>query len=364
MDGGARRPLPAVARRARCRSTAPTPSSSAAARRWSTPTTPPPRTWASPILYEAQVAPRRHRRPPLHPCRGRGRRRAPACIEGGAAVLASGGFQADIDWLARAWGPAARNFLIRGTPYNRGVVLQRHARPGRRERRRPDPVPRRRHRRPRAEVRRRHRHPARLRALLGRGEPRRRALLRRGRGRLAQALRDLGPARRGAARPGRLRDHRHAAPCRSSCRRSIRRSAATRVEELAGKLGLDGAGSPPPWRGSTPPAGPASSARRSSTGSRPRGSTPPKTNWARPIVEPPFYGYSLRPGVTFTYLGLKVDAQARVDGAAAGSTTTSGRRGRSWPASILGEGYLAGFGMTIGTVFGRLAGQGAAAHGL
>jgi tricarballylate dehydrogenase len=28
--------------------------------------------------------------------------------------------------------------------------------------------------------------------------------------------------------------------------------------------------------------------------------------------------------------------------------------------SILGQGYLAGFGMTIGTVFGRLAGKGAA----
>ena len=39
-------------------------------------------------------------------------------------ILASGGFQADIDWLADAWGPAARNFLIRGTPYNRGVPLK------------------------------------------------------------------------------------------------------------------------------------------------------------------------------------------------------------------------------------------------
>ena len=40
-----------------------------------------------------------------------------------SVVVASGGFQADTDWLARAWGPAAENFLIRGTPYNRGVVL-------------------------------------------------------------------------------------------------------------------------------------------------------------------------------------------------------------------------------------------------
>ncbi|MEM7752722.1 MAG: FAD-dependent tricarballylate dehydrogenase TcuA, partial [Pseudomonadota bacterium] len=41
-----------------------------------------------------------------------------------AVVVAAGGFQADLDWLAEAWGPAARNFLIRGTPYNRGAILK------------------------------------------------------------------------------------------------------------------------------------------------------------------------------------------------------------------------------------------------
>ena len=45
------------------------------------------------------------------------------------------------------------------------------------------------------------------------------------------------------------------------------------------------------------------------------GVTPAKTNWARPIVEPPFYAYELRPGVTFTYLGLKVDETAQVQSA-------------------------------------------------
>jgi Succinate dehydrogenase/fumarate reductase, flavoprotein subunit len=84
-----------------------------------------------------------------------------------------------------------------------------------------------------------------------------------------------------------------------------------------------------------------------------------KTNWARPISEPPFYAYSLRPGVTFTYLGLKVDSSAK-------AYTQEGQYKNIWAAgevmagSILGQGYLAGFGMTIGTVFGRLAGEGAA----
>src|SRR5690606_11115459 len=45
-------------------------------------------------------------------------------VHGKAVVLVSRGFQSDIEWLTRPWGPAAANFLIRGTPYNRGVVLK------------------------------------------------------------------------------------------------------------------------------------------------------------------------------------------------------------------------------------------------
>ena len=41
-----------------------------------------------------------------------------------AVVLASGGFEADKDWLASAWGDAARNFLDQGQPYNTGEVLK------------------------------------------------------------------------------------------------------------------------------------------------------------------------------------------------------------------------------------------------
>ena len=88
---------------------------------------------------------------------------------------------------------------------------------------------------------------------------------------------------------------------------------------------------------------------------------PAKTNWARPIIEPPFYGYSLRPGVVFTYLGLKVDQTARVAGPA-GDLANVWAAGEIMAGSILGQGYLAGFGMTIGTVFGRIAGQEAAKH--
>ena len=45
-------------------------------------------------------------------------------IEAKAVVLASGGYQANIEWLKRSWGPQAANFLIRGTPYDRGQMLK------------------------------------------------------------------------------------------------------------------------------------------------------------------------------------------------------------------------------------------------
>ena len=90
------------------------------------------------------------------------------------------------------------------------------------------------------------------------------------------------------------------------------------------------------------------------------GITPPKTHWARKIDAGPFYGYPLRPGITFTYLGVRVNERAQVlmeDGRPAGNLFASGE---IMAGNILGRGYLAGFGMTIGTVFGRIAGQEAA----
>ena len=41
-----------------------------------------------------------------------------------AVVFAAGGFEANIEWLKEAWGEAAENFLIRGTPFNKGRVLK------------------------------------------------------------------------------------------------------------------------------------------------------------------------------------------------------------------------------------------------
>jgi tricarballylate dehydrogenase len=90
------------------------------------------------------------------------------------------------------------------------------------------------------------------------------------------------------------------------------------------------------------------------------GLTPAKTHWARPIDTPPYYGYALKPGITFTYLGVKVDAQAAVHFGGRPSANLFAA-GEVMAGNVLGKGYTAGVGMTIGTVFGRIAGASAAA---
>lgn len=89
------------------------------------------------------------------------------------------------------------------------------------------------------------------------------------------------------------------------------------------------------------------------------GIAPAKTHWARPIYTAPFFGYALRPGVTFTYLGLKTDdtAAVRFGGAPSANLFVAGEM---MAGNVLGKGYTAGVGMSIGTAFGRIAGTQAA----
>jgi tricarballylate dehydrogenase len=88
--------------------------------------------------------------------------------------------------------------------------------------------------------------------------------------------------------------------------------------------------------------------------------TPAKSHWARRLDTPPFFAYPLRPGITFTYLGVTVNNKARMimqNGELAENIYAAGE---IMAGNILGKGYLAGIGMTIGTTFGRIAGKEAA----
>lgn len=96
---------------------------------------------------------------------------------------------------------------------------------------------------------------------------------------------------------------------------------------------------------------------------RTEGLVPAKTHWARPIDTAPFHAYPLRPGITFTYLGLKVDdtAAVRFGGRPSPNLFVAGEM---MAGNVLGKGYTAGVGMSIGTAFGRIAGTQAAATAL
>ena len=89
------------------------------------------------------------------------------------------------------------------------------------------------------------------------------------------------------------------------------------------------------------------------------GLSPAKTHWARPIDTAPFYGYPVKPGITFTYLGLKVDDTAAVHFGGRPSPNLF-VAGEMMAGNVLGQGYTAGVGMSIGTAFGRIAGTRAA----
>jgi tricarballylate dehydrogenase len=95
---------------------------------------------------------------------------------------------------------------------------------------------------------------------------------------------------------------------------------------------------------------------------RTEGLAVPKTHWARRIDTPPFYGYPLRPGITFTYLGVGIDEKSRMvmkDDTVCPNVFAAGE---IMAGNVLGQGYIAGIGMAIGTTFGRIAGEEAARH--
>ncbi len=80
------------------------------------------------------------------------------------------------------------------------------------------------------------------------------------------------------------------------------------------------------------------------------------------VKVPPFHAFPIRPGVTFTALGVKVDEAARILGDGAEAFPGLFAAGMIMAPNILGGGYLAGAALTIGAVFGVIAGEGAARH--
>lgn len=94
-------------------------------------------------------------------------------------------------------------------------------------------------------------------------------------------------------------------------------------------------------------------------GKRTVGIEPPKSNWAQPLSKPPFTGFAVTCGITFTFGGVRM----RSDGAVL-RTTAKPVRGLYACGELVGglfyHNYPGGAGLAAGTVFGRRAGRTAA----
>ncbi|MCG6533143.1 MAG: FAD-dependent tricarballylate dehydrogenase TcuA, partial [Syntrophales bacterium LBB04] len=276
-----------------------------------------------------------------------------------AVVLASGGFQANLQWLKDSWGPSAENFLIRGTPYNQGRLLRIMLDQGAKS----VGDPRQCHavaidaRAPKFDG-----------GIVTRLDcvPFGIVVNRHGQ-RFYDEGEDFWPKR--YAIWGRLiaQQPDQIAYCLIDAKAVdlFMPSVFLPIEEgsiraMAGRLNLD----PVTLEGTVSvfnnavQAGSFNPSERD--GCSTRGLCPPKSHWARRIDTPPYYAYPLRPGITFTYLGLTVDPQAQVIMQDERPAANIFAAGEIMAGNILGQGYLAGFGMTIGTVFGRIAGKEAA----
>jgi tricarballylate dehydrogenase len=276
-------------------------------------------------------------------------------------VAAAGGFESNLAWLREAWGPPADNFIVRGTPYNMGVVLKLLLAKGAK---------------PVSDATQGHcvaidaRSPRydggivtrvdavslgivvnrEARRFYDEGEdfwPKRYAIW----GRLVAAQPDqIGYSIIDAKSMGRFMP-----PVFPPVK-------ARSIAELAAALGLDAAALEKTVAEFNAAVRPGTFDHTVFDDCRTEGLTPPKTHWARPIDTPPYFAWPLRPGITFTYLGVAIDERSRMileDGKPAANIWAAGE---VMAGNILGKGYLAGIGMAIGTTFGRIAGEEAARH--
>jgi tricarballylate dehydrogenase len=277
-----------------------------------------------------------------------------------ALVVATGGFESNLEWLREAWGEVADNFLIRGTPYNKGrmlrVLLDKGAQ--------------------------------------GIGDPTQGhcvaidarspkfdggivtrvdcvslgVVVNRDAQRFYDEGEDFWPKRYAiwgrliAGQPGQIAyvviDAKAMGRFMPPVYPPLR---AQSIPALATQLGLDPRALESTIAGFNAAVRPGTFDHARLDDCATEGLSPPKTHWARRIDEPPFFAYPLRPGVTFTYLGVRVNERSQVLFGNEPSPNLFAA-GEIMAGNILGKGYLAGIGMSIGTVFGRLAGNEAGKH--
>ncbi|MGH7279223.1 MAG: FAD-binding protein, partial [Candidatus Rokuibacteriota bacterium] len=141
--------------------------------------------------------------------------------------------------------------------------------------------------------------------------------------------------------------------------REVTKAEAPTLEELARKLEIDVEGFVTTVReyNAAVQPGPYNPAIKDGKGTR--GITPPKTNWALPLDTPPYVGFAVTTGITFTFGGLRIgldgqviDCEQRpIPGLFAAGELVGG---------LFYHNYPGGAGLMAGSVFGRIAGRSAA----
>jgi tricarballylate dehydrogenase len=280
-------------------------------------------------------------------------------VSASALVAAAGGFEANIEWLKQYWGDVADNFLIRGTPYNRGVVLKALLDNGVQEIGDPTQC----HavaidaRAPKFDGGIITRHDS---VVFG-------IVVNRDAQRFYDEGEDIWPKRYAiwgrlvAAQPDQIAYILFDASSRNSFMPTLFPPIESlTIAGLAEKLTLDPTALEKTVSGFNAAVRPGTFDHTILDNCRTEGLTPPKTHWARRIETPPFYAYPVRPGITFTYLGTRVNKQARMQMKDGKPSANMFAAGEIMSGNVLGKGYAAGMGMTIGSVFGRIAGREAA----
>jgi tricarballylate dehydrogenase len=281
-------------------------------------------------------------------------------VEATAVVCAAGGFEANIEWLSRYWGDAAQNYAIRGPRTNDGLVLDNLYRLGAGRQ---------------GEERGFHAVAVDARSPQFDGGIATRldsipfsVVVNRQGERFYDEGEELWP-KRYAIWGGKIALQQDQLAY-SIWDEKVSRNflppmygpvRADSIEEVASALGLDPvkvAATLAAYNAAVQPGGRFDPSILDDCHTL--GLTPEKSHWAQRIDTPPFYGIAMRPGITFTYLGVAVDEHARVrreDGSGFANVFAAGE---IMSGNILSSGYLAGFGLTIGSVWGRIAGTSAA----
>lgn len=285
----------------------------------------------------------------------------PETVRARAVVAASGGFQANIEWLKRYWGEGAGNFLVRGSPYNTGTILRNLLDQGAAAVGDPTQC---------------HAAATDARApafdsgtVMGVDSVPFSIMVDRNSRRFYDEGEDLWGKRYGlwgrllAKLPGQIAYSIFDAKAMPLFIPPVYPALQGQtIAELAAQLGLDAAALETTVREFNGAVRPGHFDPSALDGCATHGLAPPKTHWARALDTPPYFGVPLRPGITFTYLGVKIDEQACVIMSNGRASENLFAAGEIMIGNVLGKGYLAGFGITLGVVFGRIAGAQAAKY--